>query len=106
MIVRLLQVTFVCSLAYRSLLNDRERKAICGGEFNKYFLKISVLSIGRYGIEIKDIYVSLKISETGDRSSKDRYIPELQRRKKKDVSPLQRTNGSLSGHQISYKTSR
>lgn len=62
---RLLQVTFVCSLAYRSLLNDHERKAICGGEFNKYFLKISVLSIGRYGIEIKDIYVSLKISETG-----------------------------------------
>lgn len=62
---RLLQVTFICSLAYRSLLNDRERKAICGGEFNKYFLKISVLSIGRYGIEIKDIYVSLKISETG-----------------------------------------
>lgn len=62
---RLWQVTFICSLAYRSLLNDRERKAICGGEFNKYFLKISVLSIGRYGIEIKDIYVSLKISETG-----------------------------------------
>lgn len=63
---RLLQVTFICSLAYRSLLNDRERKAICGGEFNKFnFLKISVLSIGRYGIEIKDIYVSLKISETG-----------------------------------------
>lgn len=62
---RLLQVTFICSLAYRSLLNDRERKAICGGEFNKYFLNISVLSIGRYGIEIKDIYVSLKISETG-----------------------------------------
>lgn len=62
---RLLQVTFICSLVYRSLLNDRERKAICGGEFNKYFLKISVLSIGRYGIEIKDIYVSLKISETG-----------------------------------------
>lgn len=62
---RLLQVTFICSLAYRSFLNDRERKAICGGEFNKYFLKISVLSIGRYGIEIKDIYVSLKISETG-----------------------------------------
>lgn len=59
---RLLQVTFICSLAYRSLLNDRERKAICGGEFNKYFLKIS---IGRYGIEIKDVYVSLKISETG-----------------------------------------
>lgn len=102
---RLLQVTFICSLVYRSLLNDRERKAICGGEFNKYFLKISVLSIGRYGIEIKCLCFIENIRDW-DRSSKDRYIPEFQRRKKKDVSPLQRTNGSLSGHQISYKTSR